>query len=185
MDFNRLVKSIVEPTLASFGLILKEEIKGVVKYQHINVSITFSYHYNFSYEVNASFTFNGNRLSFEYDELLEYFSNYTQSSYAIQIVDEEVMTKWLVEVNRFLKENLNSLISGSKEIEVQLEKIKRRRIDEYNSNIKNRLLSEEVGQYWSLKDYDGLVKFLNNNTDEIKGINKKKYEYALKMLKVK
>ena len=39
MDFNKLVKSIVEPLLLFFGFTIKQNIKGIVEYDHNNIFI--------------------------------------------------------------------------------------------------------------------------------------------------
>lgn len=183
MNFNKLVKSIVEPTLLFFGFTIKQDIKGVVEYDHSYFVIILSYDYNSSYEVDVTLLFKGSGLFYGYSELEEYFYNSKSNLSATQIKDNNCLIKWLEEINKFLKDNLNSIIDNHKEIQIGLERIRQHQIDNYENERNNRLLNEGVEKYWTVKDYSGLVKFLKSYKREFDGSIKKKYEFALKMIK--
>lgn len=185
MNFNKLVKSIVEPVLLFFGFTIKQDIKGIVEYDHSHVKVTLSYDYSSSYEVDLTLLFKGSGLFYGYNELKEYFCNSKSNLSATQIKDEDILIKWLDGVSIFLKENLNRIIDDYKEVEIELEKIRQRQINSYESEKNSRLLSEGVEKYWTMKDYSGLVKFLKSYNGELEGSIKKKYEYASKMIRGK
>jgi len=80
---------------------------------------------------------------------------------------------------------LNSIIDNPKEVQIGLERIRKHQIDNYESERNNKLLNEGVEKYWKVKDYSGLVKFLKSYKGELEGSIKKKYEYALTMIREK
>lgn len=183
MDFNKLVKSIIEPVLFCFGFTIKEDIKGIVEYDHRDFVITLSYDYNSSYEVDVTLLFKDSGLFYGYNELRQYFYNIQFNLSVTQIKDENTLIKWLEEVNKFLKDNLNSIIDNRKEVQLGLERIRQHQIDIYETERNNRLLNEGVEKYWTNKDYSGLVNFLKSYKEELVGSIKKKYEFALKTIK--
>lgn len=185
MDFNKLVKSIIEPVLLFFGFTVKQKIKGIVEYDHSNLIITLSYDYSSSYEVDVTLLFKESGLFYGYNELKQYFYNSKSNLSAIQIKDENTLIKWLEEINKFLKDNLNSIIDNHKEVQIGLERIRQHQIDNYESERNNRLLNEGVEKYWTTKDYSGLVNFLKSYNGELVGSVKKKYEFALKTISEK
>lgn len=184
MDFNKLVKSIVEPVLLFFGFTIKQDIKGIVEYDYNIFVITLSYDYSSSYEVDVTLLFKESGLFYGYNELKQYFYNSKPNLSATQIKDKNTLIKWLEEVNNFLKENLSSIIDNYKEVQIGLERIRQHQINNYESERNNRLLNEGVERYWMAKDYSGLVNFLKSK-GELAGSVKKKYEFALKMIKEK
>ena len=88
------------------------------------------------------------------------------------------------EVNNFLKENLNRIIVDYKEVEIGLESLRQRQISKYEAERNNRILNECIEKYWMTKNYSGLVNLLKDK-GELLGSVKKKYEFALKMIKEK
>lgn len=184
MDFNKLVKSIIEPVLLFFRFTVKQDIKGIVEYDYSIFVITLSYDYSSSYEVDVTFLFKESGLFYGYNELKQYFYDSKSNRSATQIKDENTLIKWLEEVNNFLKEKLSSIIDNYKEVQIGLERIRKHQIDNYDSERNNKLLTEGVEEYWMAKDYSGLVNFLKNK-GELVGSVKKKYEFALKMIKEK
>jgi hypothetical protein len=182
MNFNKLVKLIVEPVLIFFGFKIQQDIKGIVEYDHHHFKITLSYDYNSSYEVDLTLLFKRSGLFYAYNELKEYFYSSKSDLSATQIKDEETLIKWLDGVSIFLKENLNHIIDDYEKVEIELEKIRKRQVNSYESERNSRLLSEGVDKYWAVKDYSGLIKFLKNYSGELEGSIKKKYEYASKMI---
>ncbi len=184
MNFNNLVKLIVEPILILFGFKLKLEIKGILEYDHNYLTITISYDYTSSYEVDVTVLFKESGFFYGYADLKEYFYNSKFNPSTTQIKDENTLVKWLEGVNNFLKDNLNSIIDNYKEIQIGLERIRQRQIDTYESERDNRLLSEGVEKYWMAKDYSGLVNFLKTK-GVLVGSVKRKYEFALKMINEK
>lgn len=181
MEFNKLVKSVVEPVLLFFGFTIKQDIKGIVEYDDGIFVIILSYDYSSSYEVDVTLLFKESGLFYGYSELKQYFYNNKSSLSATQIKDENTLRKWLEEVDKFLKDNLNSIIDNHKEVQIGLERIRQHQIGNYESERNNRLLNEGVEKYWMAKDYSGLVKFLQNK-GELVGSVKKKYEFALKRI---
>lgn len=184
MDFNKLIKSIVEPVLLFFGFTIKQDIKGIVEYDSSIFVITLSYDYSSSYEVDVTLLFKESGLFYGYSELKQYFYNNKSNLSAAQIKDENTLIEWLEEVNKFLKDNLSSIIDNYKEVQIGLERIRQYRIDNYEIERNNRLLNEGVEKYWTAKDYSGLVNLLKNK-GELVGSVKKKYEFALKMIEGK
>lgn len=182
MDFNKLVKSIVEPILLFFGFTIKQDVKGIVEYEHSHFIITLSYDYSSSYEVDVTLLFKESGLLYGYNELKEYFYNSKSNLSATQIKEKDALVKWLDVVGIFLKENLNCIINDYKEVQIGLEKIRQRQIDNYESERNSRILNEGVEKYWVTKEYSGLVRFLKSYNGELDGSIKKKYEYALKMI---
>ncbi len=185
MDFNKLVKLIIEPVLLFFGFKIKQDIKGIVEYDNNIFVITLSYDYSSSYEVDVTLLFKESGLFYGYNELRQYFSNSKSNTSATQIKDENSMIKWLEGVDEFFRDNLNNIIQNHKEIQTGLERIRQHQINIYESERNNKLLNEGVEKYWVTKDYSGLVKFLKSYNVELEGSTKKKYEYALKMIKGK
>ena len=185
MNFNKLVKSIVEPVLVFRGFTFKQDIKGIVEYEHSHFQITLSYDYEVSYEINLTLLFRGSGLFYEYNELKAYFLDNKCNLSPNQIKDENTLIKWLEGVSVFLKENLNCIIDKHKEVQVELEKIRQRQIINYEEARNSILLSEGIEKCWRVKDYSGLTKFLKNYNGELEGSIKKKYEYALKMIREK
>lgn len=184
MNFNKLVKSIVEPILLLFEFSIKEDIKGIVEYDYSVFAITLSYDYSSSYEVDMTLLFKESGLFYGYNELKQYFYNSKYNLSATQIKDENTLIKWLEEVQKFLKDNLSTIIDNCKEVQIGLERIRQHQIDNYERQRNNRLLNESVEKYWMTKDYSGLVNLLKNK-GELVGSVKKKYEFALKMIKEK
>lgn len=144
--------------------------------------IIFSYDYRSSYEIDVTLLFKESGLFYGYNELKEYFYNSKSNLSSTQIKDEDALIKWLEEVYKFLKDNLNSIVDNHKEVQIGLEIISQYQIDNYESERNNRLLNEGVEKYWTVKDYSGLVKFLKSYKGELGGSVKKKYEFALKMI---
>jgi len=182
MDFNNLVRSIVEPVLLFFGFKIKQELKGIAEYDLNNLAITISYDLMSSYEVDVTLLFKESGLFYGYSELKEYFYNIEPHLSAVQIKDENTLIEWLQDVKEFLKENLNEIIDDQKDVQKGLERIRQNMINSYESKKNSRLLSESVEKYWAVKDYQGLVKFLKSYNGELGRAIKKKYEYALKMI---
>lgn len=182
MDFNKYVKLIIEPVLLSFGFTIKQDIKGIVKYDYSILQIILSYDYNSSYEVEVTLLFKQSGAFYGYNELRQYFGNGRFNLSAIQIKDENAMIKWLEEVVNFLKDNLRNIIDNWEKVQIGMERIRRCQINDYESERNNRLLNEGVEKYWVAKDYRGLVDFLKNK-EGLAGSVKKKYEFALKMIK--
>ncbi len=185
MNFYNLVTSIVEPILISLGFKLEQNIKGILEYDHNYLTITISYDYNSSYEVDVTVLFKESGLFYGYADLKQYFYDNKSNFSATQIKDENSMIKWLEGVDKFFKDNLNNIIQKNKEIQTGLERIRQYQISIYESERNNKLLNDGVEKYWVTKDYSGLVKFLKNYKGELMGSNKKKYEFALKMIKEK
>lgn len=181
MDFNKLVKSMVEPTLVHFGFSIKLDTKGILEYNNRYLTITMSYDYNTSYEADMTLAFNRSSSFYGYNELAEYFYNPKNSHTAFQTKDENVLIKWLEEVNNFLKDNLKSILDNHEKVQHGLERIRSRQIDAYEKARNDRLLNEGITKYWAAKDYPGLVSFLKEHRGELDEIIRKKYEYALKM----
>ena len=182
MYFNDIVKSIIEPVLVSFGFTIKQDIIGILEYDHKYLTITLSYDYNSSYEVSMTLLFKENGSFYGYDELEECFYNKKANLSTIQTNDENTLIKWMEEVSRFLKDNLKNIIDNYREVQSRLEGIRQRRVDIYERERNDRLLNEGVEKYWEVKDYSGLVKFLKSYKGEFAGSIKKKYEYALRMI---
>ena len=128
MDFNKLIKSTVEPILLFFGFTIKQDVKGSVEYDHSNLVITLSYDYVSSYEVDVTLLFKESGLFYGYNELKEYFYNSKSNLSATQLKDEKTLIKWLEGVDEFLKDNLNTIIYDYKKVQIGLEKIRQRQI---------------------------------------------------------
>ncbi|GAA4439045.1 hypothetical protein GCM10023091_20680 [Ravibacter arvi] len=184
MSFNNLVTSIVEPILVLFGFKLKQDINGILEYDHNYLTITISYDYNSSYEGDVTVLFKESGLFYGYADLKQYFYDNKSNFSATQIINENSMIKWLEGVDKFFKDNLNNIIQNHKVIQTELERIRQHQIDNYESERNKRLLNEGVKKYWMVKDYSGLVNFLKNK-GKLVGSVKKKYEFALKMIKEK
>jgi hypothetical protein len=182
MDFNKLIKSVIEPLLCSLKFTVKEDINGILEYENADLIITMSYDYNASYEVDMTWLFKRSGLFYGYNELKKYFYGGNGDYLAIQIKEEDVLIKWLKEASGFLKEHLSKVIYDSEEVKTGLEQISQRRIDDYERAQNSRLLNTGVEQYWTNKDYSGLVKFLKSYHGVLEGSVKKKYDYALKMI---
>jgi hypothetical protein len=161
---------------------VKQEINGILEYEHDNLIIIMSYDYNSSYEVDMTLLFKGSGLFYGYSELTEYFCGNKENRFAIQIKEENILMKWLKEVNDLLNGHLGKIIYDPEEVQAGLEKIRRRKIDDYERERNSRLLNTGVEQYWTKRDYPGLVKFLKNYHGILEGSVKKKYDYALKMI---
>lgn len=79
---------------------------------------------------------------------------------------------------------MNRIIVDYKEVEIGLESLRQRQISKYEAERNNRILNECIEKYWMTKNYSGLVNLLKDK-GELLGSVKKKYEFALKMIKEK
>lgn len=182
MDFNKQVKAIVEPTLINFGFEKQQDIQGILEYNHTELNITLAYDYNSSYEVDITLLFKLSGSFYGYKEIKEYFNNQKANSSAVQIVDENIMIRWLEDLNNLLRDNLSEIISNPNKVQTGLQKIRQRQIDIIEIKENEKLLNAGVEKYWRDKDYFQLVKFLNSHGGQLTGSIKKKYEYAVKMI---
>ena len=91
MNFNKLVKSIIEPILLLFGFTIKQDIKGIVEYDYGIFVITLSYDYNFSYEVDLTLLFKESGSFYIYNELKQYFYNSKSNFSAAHVKDENTL----------------------------------------------------------------------------------------------
>lgn len=180
MDFNSLVKLIVEPVLIQFQFVIKQSLNGIIEYENNDLTITISYDLNLSYEVDLTLLFKENNSFCSYNELREYFYNEKVKPDAVQIREMNTLIKWLEGVNIFLQENLNLIIRNHIEIQIKLNEIQHRRANNYENEKKNQYLDEKVKKYWIAKDYIGLTKFLKTYYGELPKSIKKKYDFALK-----
>lgn len=182
MDFNKLVKSIIEPTLLLFKFTVGKEMKGIVEYEHKLVKFLFSYDYNSSYEVSISLLFKESNMIYEYNQLKVLFCNKNFDLIAFQVKDEGSLVKWLQTIRKKLQENINEIVNDSANVEGKLEKIRQLQADAYQQEKEIKRLNELVDTYWKTKDYQALVNLVNNYDKPVEGSVKMKYDYAIKNL---
>ncbi|RXK80779.1 hypothetical protein [Filimonas effusa] len=181
MDFNELVKLIIEPTLFLADFSAGKEMRGSIEYEHRLLKLSFSYDYNSSYEVGVFLIFKGNNIFYEYNQLKVLYCNKDLDLTAIQLKDEDALKRWLLNVNKILNENLNEVINNAAEVRRKLEEIRQLQVNRFQQERKIKRFNEAVEKYWRAKDYSGLVNFLKDYNKPIEGSVKLKYDYALKM----
>lgn len=182
MEFNKLVKAIVEPTLYSFSFFPKEEVDGLLTYANDTMIISLSYDYNRSFEVDVTFTLKSNGKSFSYSLVKAYFVREVFNLIATQLTNTHELRNWLEGVEIFLRKNLGAMVALNEEVCDQLEKVQNRLAQDFEKEKQGRIIRERVDEYWGERDYYGLVEFLKSSSGEYEDSIKKKYEYALKML---
>lgn len=183
MNFNTIAKEVIGTFLTLFDFFLKEDLNGIVKYDHKIITIILTYDFNRSYEVNASFFFKKNDSLYTLAELKEYLKKDKNRFIAIQILEEDELKTWCKEVKDFLENYLDELLNNDVETCVKLESLRNQNAIDYNNKRDEILFNEDVGKLWRNKDYTGLVRLIENYNGNIEGVVKKKYEYAIKKIR--
>jgi hypothetical protein len=180
MSFNKIVKEILGSILSLCEFTLNNESRGVIEYEHKLLLISITYDFARSFELDVNFYFKANNQSYSLAELKEYFDKKKNRFIATQILEDDKLKAWVVEVKMFLENHLYELIKDHVVICFELDSMRKQKTNFYNNERDERFFKEDVEKLWNNKDYVRLIKLVQNYKGNIDDISKKKYEYAIK-----
>ncbi|WP_285008661.1 hypothetical protein [Pedobacter faecalis] len=183
MNFNKLVKEYLSPTLRQFGFEVVDDFMGFITFKNDEITVILSYDHNSSYEVDMVLCFGSYSICYGYSELNELF-NSEQKLSATQICNTPFLVRWLEEIDIFLRSKLEYVLSNTQIVHKALQVVQQRRLEilekEQDQGIRGRL-----DELWQSKDYVGFIRHMREYGGHLEGSIEAKYKYALKMINKK